>query len=108
MAETAEQRKARIRKRLADAETPQKEVTRNVVAEPVKETTQELEGGEDNKSSSPPTTRKRPSNNQIKQRAIERRQSKPTNYKIHVLSALGLAIAIRVAALGSKAVLGGK
>lgn len=114
MAETAAERKARIRKRLKEADTPQAEVTRNVVAEPKKEeaatnenTPEPVDKGSDDPLSTG-SKPNRPSNRSIANRVTQQRNSKPANYKIHVITALGLAVAIRVAALGAKAVVGGK
>jgi len=111
MPETAEQRKARIRQRLKDADTPQKEVSRNV--EPPKEEPEAPNFGQwglrENKSGgggsdAPPP----PSNSQIANRTLQRRRDNTANYKVHVITAIGLSILIRVAAMGPKAVIGGK
>ncbi len=112
MPETAAQRKARIRQRLKDADTPQKEVSRNVEPGPteeerpsnfgpwgLREPSNKSGGGSD----APP-----PTNQHIANTALQRRRDKPANYKVHVITAIGLAILIRVAALGPKAVIGGK
>lgn len=131
MAETAAQRKARIRARLAQAETSQEAVTRNVDAP--RSTTAEnrarlqerdlaaqrqyetasvaaQQQAEDTTQEKSKPSRKvpTPSSRQIASRVVDRRQSKPTNYKVHVITALGLTLAIRVLALGPKVAFGGK
>src|SRR3954465_9069907 len=112
---TAAERRATIKARLAAAETPQKEVSRNVVQESKKEepakTVEQsnddaLKENEENIPETPSTPR--PSSRSISNRVTEQRHNKPVNYKIHVITALGLAIAIRTLALGAKAVIGGK
>lgn len=128
--ETAEQRKARIRARLAQANTSQEAITRNVDSprsttqenkarmqerdlaaqkeyEKASSATQEQVEETDEKKSTP-TTPRPPSSANIAKRVVERRQSKPTNYKIHVVTALALTLAVRVLALGPKAAFGGK
>jgi hypothetical protein len=117
MAETALERKARIRKRLKDAETSQKDVTKNVStmstsAEEVKqaeaEANKEDDGEQENPAGNQPSRRPHPSTPDIARNALQRRQSKPANYKIHVVTALGLAITIRILALGPRAIINGK
>ena len=115
MAETAQERRARIRKRLKEADTPQAEVNQSFVGKPppehvvtekhdVSENIDRAESTGEDDSYSPP----KPSSGAIRDRALQRRRDKPTNYKVHVVTALGLAIAIRIAALGPKAVIGGR
>lgn len=112
--ETAAERKARIRARLAEDQKPSHpilapppkptETTSNAV-DSVNDETEDTDEGE------PPPKNRRipaPSSGTIARTAIERRRSKPTNYKIHVVTALALTLTIRILALGPKAAIGGK
>lgn len=45
-----------------------------------------------------------PGSGAIRRRITERRRDRPTNYKIHVLTALGMAFTIRFIALGKKSI----
>lgn len=104
--ETAEQRKARIRSRLAEDQKP----THPILAPAPEPEPVEAENAVEKptaSSSSRPSI-KTPSSRGIGQKVVERRQSRPTNYKIHVVTALGLTLAVRVMALGLKAAFGGK
>lgn len=117
--ETAAQRKARIRARLAQAETKQEDVTRNVTEPPNYERMEARDKASPEyeppvpteEPSSPPSRKRRnipaPNARSIAQRAIERRGSKPANYKVHVVTALALTLTIRILALGPKIAFGG-
>lgn len=102
-------RKARIKARLAAAEEPQGAVEAATVAhtEPVAEPEPE------------PTVEQAPAvrgprrrigriggPTRIEQAATSQRSNKPPNYKLHVLTALALAVVIRVSRYGTKAVTG--
>lgn len=107
--ETVEQRKARIRARLAEDQKP----THPILApapepEPTTEQSNAADSNEKSSGSSSRPSIKTPSSRGIGQRVVERRQSRPANYKIHVVTALGLALVVRVLALGPKAAFGGK
>ena len=124
--ETAAQRKARIRARLAQAETSQEAVTRNVdaprsttaenrariqerdLAAQQQYETNKTDTEQPTDSKTPKISPPRPSARNIASRVIERRQSKPSNYKVHVVTALALTLAVRVLALGPKVAFGGK
>lgn len=100
---TAAERRAKIRERLREAQEPAgtvEETTNTFTEEPKQEPTESVT------ESSAPSNRSRPSTNRLQRFATARRQSKPTNYKLHVLTALSLAVVIRVAHYGSKALTG--
>lgn len=108
--ETAAERKARIRARLAEdqkpshpilAPPPKPEETTSNAVDSVSDETEETVEREPRKIPAP-------SSGAIARRAVERRRSKPTNYKIHVVTALALTLTIRILALGPKAAIGGK
>lgn len=113
--ETAAERKARIRARLAEDQKP----THAILAPPPKPETptanavtpEDNDDEQEDSGRSEPANKSRisaPSSRAIADRAISRRQSKPTNYKIHVVTALALTLTIRILALGPKAAIGGK
>ena len=107
--ETAEQRRARIRRRLHEADTSQEDITANTFAgapEPETPAPADKSTGTGGGSKRRPTPKVPTS--AIQQRVLDRRQSKPTNYKIHVITAMALTLVVRVAALGPKAAFGGK
>jgi hypothetical protein len=99
MALTAAERRAKIRARLREAEEPPGTVeeTTNTMTEEIPE------------EESQPVVQKhqvtvpKPG---VPRAATSPRSRKPPNYKIHVLTALGLALAIRFARYGTKAVTG--
>lgn len=98
---TAAERRARIRARLKDAEEPAGTVeeTTNTFTEdqPEPEPVTEEHTVTQKHSISPPG---------LPNAATSRRGTKPPNYKLHVLTALALAVAIRVSKYGSKALTG--
>ena len=99
MALTAAERRALIRKRLADAQEPAgtvEETTNTMTEEPVQE----------QEENHPVTTRHEVPKPSLPRAATSRRSTAPPNYKIHVLTALSLAVLIRVTRYGTKALTG--
>lgn len=100
-------RKARIKARLAAAEEPQGAVEAATVAhtEPVAEPEPTVE-----QAPAVRGPRRRIGRiggpTRIEQAATSQRSNKPPNYKLHVLTALALAVVIRVSRYGTKAVTG--
>lgn len=98
---TAAERRARIRSRLRQAEEPEGTVeeTTATMTEPVPEQEPEREQPH-------MVHRKVQVPNPVPRTATSQRSSKPPNYKLHVLTALSLAVLIRVARYGTKALTG--
>jgi hypothetical protein len=115
---TTEERKELLRKRLREYGTEPKAPlgTPYVPPEPKEEPkveasapTEEKEEPETKQEeSSEPTTppARKPSSMSISNRVTQQRQNKPTNYKVHVITALALAVAVNTVALGWRAVVG--
>lgn len=110
--ETTEQRRARIRAKLSDDQTPTHPILAPAKEPEIPADTPEPETPDTPDVPKPPSGSsrpiRRPSSRGIGQKVVERRQSRPTNYKVHVVTAMGLTLAVRVMALGIKAAFGGK
>ena len=104
MALTAAERRALIRKRLAESQEPAGTVeeTTNTFTEPVADETETVD--EPIEETSEPLRKRKVS--RVPSQLTNRRINKPPNYKLHVLTALSLAVAIRIARYGSKAITG--
>lgn len=97
---TAAERRARIRERLKQAEEPAGTVeeTTNTFTEENQEPEQQKNPVVEHKVQVPKP--------HLPRIATQRRSTKPPNYKMHVLTALSLAVVIRITKYGTKALTG--